>query len=177
MLTLSVGITREAIPGTEGITPGPRVDLDNLDLQFADLRNLDLSGASFRGTKLANADLTGSIVQHANLRGADLTGAEITGAVVVGAILPLGLTKEQLYSTESYQTGNLQGINLVFDNDATGWDFSDKNLARSILFGTPKHIDFRGANLSSMILGIDVDLAITDSDHDVQSMDSVSRRI
>ena len=38
-----------------------------------------------------------------------------------------GFTKEQLYSTASYQQRNLRGIGLR-GNDLTGWDFSGQDL-------------------------------------------------
>ena len=38
-----------------------------------------------------------------------------------------GFTREQLYSTASYQQRNLRGIGLSF-NDLTGWDFSGQDL-------------------------------------------------
>jgi hypothetical protein len=43
-----------------------------------------------------------------------------------------GFTKEQLYSTASYQQKNLQGIDLV-GNDLTGWDFNAQDLRGATL--------------------------------------------
>ena len=40
-----------------------------------------------------------------------------------------GFTKEQLYSTASYQAKNLAGIGL-YSNGLSGWDFSGQNLAK-----------------------------------------------
>ena len=60
----------------------------------------------------------------------------MSGAVVTGAYFynttSHGFTKEQLYSTASYQAENLQGIGLV-GNDLSGWDFNGQNLANADL--------------------------------------------
>ena len=42
------------IPGTEGITPGPGVQLHHMNLKYAALGGADLTGANFEGS-----DLTG----------------------------------------------------------------------------------------------------------------------
>ena len=60
-----------------------------------------------------------------------------------------GLTKEQLYSTASYQQKNLRGIRLGTeggfgdapnggnpDNDLTGWDLSGQDLTNAFFFGS-----------------------------------------
>ena len=57
--------TGETIPGTEGITPGPGIDLsfwntDRRNLRFADFSGgLDLSGSQFSQNWLDNAHLRG----------------------------------------------------------------------------------------------------------------------
>jgi uncharacterized protein YjbI with pentapeptide repeats len=89
--------TGELIPGTQGITPGPGVRLDYLDLECADLADCDLSGASFVGSSLrracltkanlARSDLTGACLESANLTGADLSGADLTGACFRRSVL------------------------------------------------------------------------------------------
>ena len=38
--------TGEVIPGTEGIEPGPGVQLDHMDLEYASLWEEDLTGAN-----------------------------------------------------------------------------------------------------------------------------------
>ena len=63
-----------------------------------------------------------------------------------------GFTKEQLYSTASYQEKNLQGIGLQ-SNDLSGWDFSGQNLTGAFLGGSTltnanlSGADTRGARL------------------------------
>jgi uncharacterized protein YjbI with pentapeptide repeats len=57
------------------------------------------------------------------------------------------LTKEQLYSTTSYQQRNLQGIGL-YENNMSGWNFSDQDLTNAILCcSILTNANFAGANL------------------------------
>ena len=68
----------QLIPGTEGITPGPGVQLDHHELAYAVLYHLDLTDSRFDFSNLTNADL----------RESKLTSANLTGAVVTGAFFP-----------------------------------------------------------------------------------------
>ncbi len=134
------------IPGTEGITPGPGVQLDHRELEYANLSQKDLTGANFESSNLANAALYESTLANADLRGVNLThawlafstltNANLRGAVVtetrLGYATSTGFTKEQLYSTASYQAKDLHGIALD-SNDLSGWNFSGQNLANAEL--------------------------------------------
>ncbi len=154
----------QLIPGTEGITPGPGVQLDHRQLAFAGLnaRNLtdssfefsNLSSATFRISTLTNANLSGANLSNAELRAATLTNANLDGAVVTGAVFnettAKGFTKEQLYSTASYQSKNLQGIQLG-NNNLEGWDFSGQNLTNARLSYFP-NANLNGANLTNALL-------------------------
>src|SRR5687767_7245342 len=111
--------TGEVIPGTEGIVPGPGIDLDNWNLTFADLSGRDLTAAGF-----SMANLAGANFGNATLANADFTRAIVTDAYFAGV---RDLRKEQIYSTENYQAKNLRGIGLG-KNDLTGWDFDGQNL-------------------------------------------------
>ena len=108
----------QVIPGTEGIVPGPRVQLDNWNtaeriLNLARLSGLDLTRASFANSwleraifwnsTLTNANLAGAQLDHSYLVGADFNGAWIRGADFGQA----DLTADQLYSTTSYQAKDL----------------------------------------------------------------------
>ena len=63
-----------------------------------------------------------------------------------------GFTQAQLASTASYQTKNLQGIGLYF-NDLTGWDFSGQNLTDASLdASTLTNANLAGANLTNASL-------------------------
>ena len=85
----------QLIPGTEGITPGPGVQLDHHELAYADLRNQDLTGSRFdfsnlsyarlQTSTLTNANLSGANLANANLSRSTLTNANLSGAVVTGA--------------------------------------------------------------------------------------------
>jgi uncharacterized protein YjbI with pentapeptide repeats len=86
--------TGETIPGTEGITPGPGIDLSNwntptMNLEFADLADTNLEGANFHDSVLSyawfqRANLMNARFTHflagGSLLGADLTQANLTGA-------------------------------------------------------------------------------------------------
>ena len=145
---------RELIPGTEGIEPGPGVQLDNLDLSYALLfgpsaLGVDLTGANFESSDLTHAFLTYSTLTDANLKGASVDGTWFSGT---------NLTQEQLYSTASYETKNVQGIKLG-GIDLSAWDFAGQNLSRAWFAGgsemanpTLVGTDFTGANLTNAAL-------------------------
>jgi uncharacterized protein YjbI with pentapeptide repeats len=105
--------------------PGASTDLTGWD--FSDQ---DLTGAKLGGATLINADLTGAIAKGASLRNATSNG----------------FTKEQLYSTASYRSGDLAGVRL-HDNDLGGWSFAGQNLADAT-FDRSKllNADFSGAD-------------------------------
>ena len=129
----------QPIPGTTGITLGPGVQLDHLDLAYASLDRVNLTGATFRASNLS----------HAHLYLSWLTDADLSAAVVADAVFhhttDRGFTREQLYSTASYHERNLQKIGLT-DNDLAGWDFSGQDLTSAYLDGsTLTDANFSGA--------------------------------
>ena len=138
--------------------------LTNASLYSSTLRNANLTGANLTGAQLNESTLTGANLTGANLTNArldysTLTQANLSGAVVTGAYFGrydgqgTGITKEQLYSTASYQAKNLQGIGLV-NYRLTGWDLSGQNLTNAQLdFSTLTNADLTGANLTSADLG------------------------
>lgn len=169
----------ETIPGTEGIKPGPGVDLSQRELAYANfavgnltdarfdfsnlshanmpvstLTNVNLTGANLSSaimplSVLTNANLTDANLSDANLERATLTNADLTGAVVAGANFGLshgfGLSQAQLYSTKSYQDKNLAGIGL-WDNYLLGWDFSGQDLSdANLAFSTLTNVNLEGA--------------------------------
>jgi hypothetical protein len=123
----------DVIPGTEGITPRPGIDLanwttDSRSLRYADFSGgLDLHGAYLYSSSLDNARFTQANLSHAELFSSTLTNADLSrcnltnarvfsstlananlaGAIVTGAQFGgttyRGFSKEQLYSTASYQ--------------------------------------------------------------------------
>ena len=136
----------ELIPGTEGITPGPNVDLSSLDLEYADLSGVNLTRARLSGANLSNADLSRANLTDATLSfGATLTNVNLSQALVTGTQFDSSLlTKEQLYSTASYMTKTLRGIRLQ-SRGPGGWDFSGQDLTGARLSGNLRDANFTGA--------------------------------
>ena len=64
----------QAIPGTEGIEPGPGVQLDRRQLEYANLENHNLAEANFEQSDLTSAWLSVAILTNANFSDANLTG-------------------------------------------------------------------------------------------------------
>ena len=88
----------------------------------------NLAGVNFDDSNLAGwsfveQDLTNADFGDAGLFGVNLTDAHITGANFHRA----SLTADQLYSTASYKSKNLVGIDLE-DFDLSGWNFMGQNL-------------------------------------------------
>lgn len=100
------------------------------------LINAILNYAALIGADLSRADLT-----NADLFQAQLTDVLMTDAIVSGTSFRgvKGFSREQLYSTASYNAGDLRGIEFQYI-DMTGWSFSGKDIAESSL---------RDANLSN----------------------------
>ena len=94
---------------------------------------------------MTNANLTG-----ANLSGSTLTNANFSGAIVKGVDFGFsGITSSQLYSTATYNSGDLTGIGLEQD-DLTGWNFANQNLTSAGLEGsTLTNVNFTNANLTN----------------------------
>jgi uncharacterized protein YjbI with pentapeptide repeats len=141
----------QLIPGTEGITPGPGVQLDHHELAYADLNYQNLTGSRFDFSNLSYASLRQSTLTNANLSGAVVNWANFNNAI--------GFTKEQLYSTASYQAKNLTGIGLTI-SDLSGWDFSGQvvtgaalnshSFTKEQLYSTAS---YQAKNLTGIVLG------------------------
>src|SRR5688500_16359674 len=130
------------VPGTQGLTPGPGVQLDHRELPFASLLDLKLTGANFNSSKLSFARFTRS-----TLTGTDFSGANVAGARF-SQTTSRGFTPSQLYSTASYQNKKLEQISM-FENDLTGWNFRDQDLTRAT-FSSARltNTDFTGAHVT-----------------------------
>ena len=132
----------EIIPGTEGICPGPGVVFDGLALVNAEFRTVDLTGASFRNSNLSSANFFNATLEQADFSGATITDADFEGSQ---------FTKEQLYSTNSYQAGFLRGVD--FPANVSNWDFSGQDLSyadfdRHFELATLTDADFTNAIIS-----------------------------
>ncbi len=110
------------IPGTALIIPGPGVQLDHRDLDFANLSNVNLTRANFNSSNLSNA-----LFERSDLGSADFSEAQIGGANFSFTTLR-GLTAAQIYSTASYRDKNLTSVRFP-NNDLTGWNFRGVNLS------------------------------------------------
>jgi uncharacterized protein YjbI with pentapeptide repeats len=139
-------------------------DAEVRDLSDWDFRGMDLTGAFDVmeyawpcPCNLTGANLSGQNLANAALSYATLTDADFSGTVVTGAWFntSLGFTKEQLYSTASYQANDLRLINFssgafFFDspNNLTGWDFRGQNLtSAAFYYATLTNADMTGADL------------------------------
>ncbi len=100
----------------------PDIDFSGQQLVSADFANTDLSRATFRG-----ADLARSSFQDSAIGEADFSEANIQAATFYGRSK---ITSSMLYSTSSYQSGDLSGIRL-FDQDMSGWQLNGKDLSRA----------------------------------------------
>jgi uncharacterized protein YjbI with pentapeptide repeats len=131
------------------------------------LRGDDLSGWDFSGQNLSDADFGNSTLTNANFFNALVGAADFTSST------SRGFTKEQLYSTASYQQKNLQGIGLR-GNDLTGWDFSGQDLTNAQLGTNLSGADLTGADIRGAMTG-NLSVAITQNlihaDGTLQSLD------
>jgi uncharacterized protein YjbI with pentapeptide repeats len=117
-------------------------------LDFAELRDANFLGASFSGTSMVRASLAGSDLSGATISSSDLTGADFTGATIAGATFldNVAFTTAQLYSTASYQSGELAGIAL---HNPANLVFAGHDLTGAAFAGNLENIDFSGANLTN----------------------------
>ena len=163
----------QVIPGTQGITPGPGIDLSGWNtlghqLEFANLQYInltnasfatsDLANASFNSSTLTNANFTNATLTNSNLSFSTLTNANFSGAIVKGAFFAVyspsittDFTASQLYSTASYASSDLTGIDLE-GNDLTGWNFANQNLTNAGLQSPLTNANFTNANLTHAYL-------------------------
>jgi uncharacterized protein YjbI with pentapeptide repeats len=114
--------------------------------------------AGFDGASLAYANLRGARFVGAAFTDTDFTGADIQGANFAKDVFisglpggPLrrgGISSAQLYATASHQNHDLSGINLAFNQFASG-NFAEQNLTGAIFAGAVlTEADFGYADLS-----------------------------
>lgn len=161
------------VPDGAGVNAHPGANLTGLNLTRAHMIGADLVGAQFDiatlidadfsdanlfGTDFANAFADGADFRNANLNNArfghfgTVTGSDFTGASVLGTtfqgMTQYGFVAEQLYSTASYKSLDLTGIDFS-GNFLSEWNFAGQNLSGSeFAFAILTNADFTGANLS-----------------------------
>ena len=132
--TTSGGFTKEQLYST--------ANYKDKNLSNVDIASNDLSGWDF-----SNQNLTGTIFSFSNLTSANFANSIITEARLQRTV-EIGFTKEQLYSTKSYQDKNLRGVSL-WGNDLSGWNFSNQNLEDAVFEASNfTDADFSSANLT-----------------------------
>jgi len=113
------------------------------NLQGIGLEDNNLTGWSFSGQDLTNASLNSATLKNANLTGSTVAGADLGST---------SLTPSQLYSTASYQSRNVQGIGLEYD-DLTGWNFSGQDMTSANFYSaTLTNATLTNANLTNAIM-------------------------
>lgn len=151
----------QTIPGTEGITPGPGVNLSGLQLDYANLESVDLTSANLsqanltrarfnQATKLINASLVGTNLSDVGLS-ADFTGANFTDAVIDRGnfAIPTAISKEQLYATKNYQEGKLEQLSF-FQVNLSGWSFANQSLKFTFVTDSnASNASFKNADLTN----------------------------
>ncbi len=129
-------------------------NLADVNLAGQNLTNAYLERATLTGANLSQSNLTNANLYGARLSGANLSQANLTGAIVVYAsFASAGITRDQLYSTASYQAHNLNGIDLAGNNLAgvnlTGQDLGYANFSFATLTGADlTYANFPSANLA-----------------------------
>ena len=108
----------------------------------------DLTGVHFSYLNLGNWDFSGQDLTDAQFLHSTMTGAKLTNARVNGVRFQdaINLTPNQLYSTASYQEGDLSDMSF-YGLDLAGWDFSNKKLANVLFYYDGiENVDFTGSD-------------------------------
>ena len=142
--TTRLGLTASQLYSTASYQDG--------DLSEVDFGSNDLTGWSFVNQNLTRARFSSSTLQDAGMDGAVIAGASLR------VTTQYGFTPAQLYSTASYQTGDLRGLDLSV-NDLTDWDLSEQNIADGLILSAALiRADLHGSNLTSVQFGLDTTL-------------------
>src|SRR5262245_28013109 len=124
-------------PDGAGVDAVPGAGLGGLNLTMAYLIHADVRDASFYAATLTDADFTGTRIQDASF-GKRFWCCGIPGITEDYSLRGTGITPAQLYSTTSYQTHDLSGIDFGF-NELAGGNFALEHLA---------NVSFEGATLT-----------------------------
>jgi uncharacterized protein YjbI with pentapeptide repeats len=108
-----------------------------------------MRGVRFTYSRLERVDFTGADLYAVVFSGAILNAVTFVGARIEYAsfngCVAAGFTREDLYSTASYQARRLSGVSLS-SNDLTGWNFANQSLRdASFSYSTLTGADFTDA--------------------------------
>ncbi len=129
------------------------------DLRNARFDHCVLYGVKFEACRLNNASFRGAILAGAFLDGTNYCNADFTDAVISNMRSRPSFTPEQLMSTHSYKTGNLENVlisgrALEATNEPPQYDFRRANLSGArFSAGDFTKSDFAGAILSGVSFG------------------------
>lgn len=159
---------------TEGLTPGQIYA--TASYQAKNLQGVNFGDRSLTGWDFAEQDMRGAYLFSARLTGADFTNAKIQGAHF-GGMETGALAAAQLYSTASYQAGDLSRLDLRFRTVST-WDFQGQNLTETSFYRSAAlSANFSDANLESAEL-FEADLRGADfSDANLTDADLYSAKL
>ncbi len=134
-------------PSGVGVDVGSNVNLDDRDLTQAYLVGAYMPDASLLRVDFTRADLTNAVISTTAIRDTIFTDAIINGAHLPGTgNNGYGLVPEMIYSTASYQQGDLTGISFGGQwLHGQTWDFSGQNLSSASFAGS----DLSGVNFSN----------------------------
>lgn len=145
--TTARGFTQEQLQSTQSYKYKnlTGINLGSNDLNGWNFEGQDLVSASFASADLTKSNLSQTILTNASFAGADLTGAHFTNSVIncdgtfdskrndfvrTDFSKTIGLTKEQIQSTKSYQDKTLSFIDFR-GNNLSGWDLHEQNITET----------------------------------------------
>jgi uncharacterized protein YjbI with pentapeptide repeats len=123
-------------------TPGHPPDFSHQDLGYLDLSDLD-----FKRAKLVAANLYGADLSRANLSGADLSGANLDHAVITRTNFSnANLSNARLFDAAAYST--------LEASPSEAPNFAGVNLSGAQVLARLSGVDFHGANLAHVRMGM-----------------------
>lgn len=129
----------------------PRANLQYTRLSNADFSDANLTDADFyRSEAFENVNLSRANLTGASLEQVDLSTANFTNAEIEYAKIP-AIPHQSLYSTASYQRGQLRGVRIE-TYDSSTLDLSTQDLRGATLGGWLGLINLAGAGIRGMTL-------------------------
>lgn len=140
------------VPGTEGITLGPGIDLSGWNSDSKSLSRADFIGQNLTASFFRESFLPDAYFDKANLAGADFSGAKLFGTVFdLANLAEANLSGSSGGAYASFREANLAGANLGGVEMSSGI-FDNANLAGANLIdaklGSVRNANLNGADLS-----------------------------